>query len=251
MPALEKYARSLPYTYAPGLFPTMEALNKRPEAVSRVLISGMLNDPAVLSQLETLCAPRRIRIERADKALSRISGKENCFAAAVVGKVSPPLPTGAPHLVLHHPSDRGNLGTMLRSALGFGYGGVAVISPCADIWDPHVVRASMGAVFSLSVAEYEDIDDYRRLFPCHTLYPFMLDGSVPLDEAVNSIVSPYALVMGNEGAGLPPVFKELGIAVRIPHSAAIDSLNLGVAASIGMYAFSAAVRSAASVRREG
>ena len=69
------------------------------------------------------------------------------------------------------------------------------------------------------------------------LYPFMLDGSKLLDEACRDVRTPYALVFGNEGSGLPPEFAGLGQAVRIPHSDRIDSLNLSVAVAIGAYAF--------------
>ena len=54
---------------------------------------------------------------------------------------------------------------------------------------------------------------------------------------MQTVKQPYALVFGNEGSGLPPEFSALGQAVRIPHSDAIDSLNLAVAAAIGAYAF--------------
>ena len=65
----------------------------------------------------------------------------------------------------------------------------------------------------------------------------MLDGSKLLDEACRDVRTPYALVFGNEGSGLPPEFAGLGQAVRIPHSDRIDSLNLSVAVAIGAYAF--------------
>ena len=179
----------------------------------------------------------RVRVEVADKALSRISGKENCFAAAVVEKRYEELKPGR-HVVLHHISDAGNLGTVLRTALGFGYRDIAVIRPAADGYDPRVIRASMGAIFSLRVKEYDDFDAYRREFPGQMLYPFMLDGSVMLEEAVQSL-PPYesSLIFGNEGAGLPALFAQMGKPVRIPHSGDIDSLNLSIAAAIGMYAF--------------
>lgn len=237
MPPLEKYGRSLDYTYAPGLFPTLEALNKRPEQVQRVLVSSGLTDKDGLRQIETLCQKHGIRTETADKALARISGKDNCYAAAVVKKQGYPLVSDSRHLVLHHPSDKGNLGTILRSALGFGFLDIAVITPAADLYDPHVVRASMGAMFSLNVQEFDTFEAYRALYPKHTLYPFMLDGSKTLKEAAKSVVCPYALIMGNEGSGLPASFQREGVPVRIAHSDAIDSLNLSIAASIGMYAF--------------
>lgn len=236
MPALEAYRRELDYSYAPGVFPSMEALQKRPETVRRLLISGKGLESEGVQKLIALAEGHRIRIETADKALSRISGKENCFAAAVFEKQPLPFSDGD-HIVLHHISDAGNLGTILRAALGFGYLNIAIIRPAADVYDPKTIRASMGAIFSLHVREYDDFDSYRTLFPAHHPYPFMLDGAVHLDEAAQGAQYPCALIFGNEGAGLPWEFQKLGQPVRIPHSHAIDSLNLSVAAAIGMYAF--------------
>ena len=65
----------------------------------------------------------------------------------------------------------------------------------------------------------------------------MLDGSVMLEQAVEAVKQPYALVFGNEGSGLPAEFAAMGQAVRIPHSNEIDSLNLSIAVGIGAYAF--------------
>ena len=126
---------------------------------------------------------------------------------------------------------------MLRTALGFGYTDIAIIRPAADAFDPHVVRASMGAIFGLNVRYYDEFETYRAEFPQHALYPFMLDASVPLAEGVKNKKTPFALIMGNEGSGLPAEFAQMGQAVRIPHSHAIDSLNLSIAAAIGMYSF--------------
>lgn len=236
MPSLEPYSRDLPYSYALGLFPAAELMKKRPELARRLLISSKAEESQGLSALRALCQRHRVREEAADKALSRLSGKENCFAAVVFDKFEGQL-SGGNHLVLHHPSDKGNLGTMLRTALGFGYRDIALIRPAADAFDPHVVRASMGAIFGLNVRYYDDFDQYRAQFPAHALYPFMLDASVPLAQAAAQKQAPFALVMGNEGSGLPPAFARLGQPVRIPHSGEIDSLNLAVAAAIGMYAF--------------
>ncbi len=237
MPALEAYKRELDYSYAPGLFPALEAMTKRPEIVRRLLVSSKGQDSEGVQKLISFAQERYIRVETADKALSRISGKENCFAAAVFGKTPLPLRSDADHVVLHHISDQGNLGTILRTALGFGYHDVAVIRPAADAFDPKVVRASMGALFSLRVMEYEDFDAYRQDFPHHAAYPFMLDGAVSLDAAAETARRPCALIFGNEGAGLPPAFQRIGQPVRIPSSDEVDSLNLAVAAAIGMYEF--------------
>lgn len=237
MPSLESYTRNLPYSYALGLFPASELMRKRPELAKRLLVSSKAENSEGLQALRELCLKHHVREENADRVLSRISGKENCFAAIVFDKFQGEMTRGN-HLVLHHPSDKGNLGTMLRTALGFGYTDIAVIRPAADAFDPHVVRASMGAIFGLNVRYYDDFADYRREFPEHALYPFMLDASVPLAEGVRQKKEPFALIMGNEGSGLPAEFAQMGQAVRIPHSHDIDSLNLSIAAAIGMYAFS-------------
>ena len=237
MPSLQAYDAKLDYSYAPGVFPSMECLLNRPETVRRLLVHSQSQESEGVQKLTALCQEKRIRVEVADKALSRISGKENCFAAAVFEKRPGQLEADAPHVVLHNPSDFGNLGTILRTCLGFGLKSLAIIRPAADVFDPRVIRASMGAMFSLNVKVYDSFEDYRQEFPVHTLYPFMLDGSCPLEEAAASLQQPFALVFGNEGRGLPPVFAQWGRAVRIPHSDQIDSLNLSIAAAIGIYTF--------------
>lgn len=237
MPSLEAYRRELDYSYAPGIFPSLECMLKRPEAVRRLLVSAKGRDSEGVKKLIALAEERHIRVEEADKALGRISGKENCFAAAVFEKQLAVLSETEDHVVLHHIADQGNLGTILRTALGFGWHDLAVIRPAADANDPKVVRASMGALFSLRVREYEDFDAYRRDFPRHAAYPFMLDGAADLDEAAAGAQRPCALIFGNEGAGLPPEFQNVGRPVRIASSDEVDSLNLAVAAAIGMYGF--------------
>ena len=237
MPALEAYKRELDYSYAPGLFPSLEAMTKRPELVRRLLVSSKGQDSEGMKKLIALAEEKRIRVETADKALSRISGKDNCFAAAVFEKRPLPLEVACDHVVLHHISDQGNLGTILRTALGFGYHDIAIIRPAADVYDPKVVRASMGALFSLRVTEYADFSDYWQEFGPRAAYPFMLDGSVQMDDAAKDAPHPCALIFGNEGSGLPPEFQQVGQPVRIPSSDEVDSLNLAIAAAIGMYAF--------------
>jgi RNA methyltransferase, TrmH family len=237
MPSLEKYHKDLPYSYAPGIFPSMEAVLNRPECVTRLLVSSKAGGSEGVCKLRDACSRQNIRCEEADKALAQLSGKDNCYAAVVFNKVYSEPAAGNSHVMLYTPSDSGNIGTVFRTALGFGLRDFAVIRPAADFYDPHTVRASMGAVFSLNVREYDTFEEYRVNFPGNELYPFMLDGSVALEPAARGARSPYTLIFGNEGAGLPGEFAYCGKPVRINHNRAIDSLNLSVAAAIGIYAF--------------
>ena len=238
MPSLSPYKSDLDYGYAPGVFPSMECLLHRPDCARRVLLHSKAEGTEGAQKLTELAQKLHVRVEIADKALSRISGKENCFAAAVFGKFDDPLEAGKPHVVLHHPSDCGNVGTILRTALGFGVEDVALIRPCVDVFDPRVVRASMGSLFSLRVRTYDSFEAYEAEHPGRTLYPFMLDGSRSLpDVLAENVPANWTLVFGNEGSGLPPEFAKMGQPVRIPSNEKIDSLNLSIAAAIGIYGF--------------
>ena len=237
MAKLEAYDKSLDYSYAPGIFPATECLKNAPKRCLRLLLSSASEKSEGAQKLRAQAEEMNVRVEIADRALERISKKENCFAAMVYKKQDGVFGADAPHIVLVNPSDSGNLGTILRTALGFGLVNIAIIRPAVDSDDPRVTRASMGAAFSLNVRHFDSFDEYRTEFPDRQLFPFMLTGAVPLAEAVRKVSGPFSLVFGNEASGLPDVFAEYGISTRIPHSGKIDSLNLAIAAGIGMYAF--------------
>ena len=237
MPKLEPYSRKLPYSYQLGVFPALMLLEARPECAARLLLhpQGLENEGVV--KLRQRCAELGVREELAERVLRRESKKDNCYAGLVFNKYDCALDPGSCHAVLCQISDAGNAGTAMRSLLGFGIRDVAVVKPCVDVFDPHVLRASMGAFFKLRVRVYDDFDAYRAEFPDRSLYPFMLDASRPLNEVARAAAAPFSLVFGNEQTGLPPMFSTYGQAVRIPQSDEIDSLNLAVAVSVGTYAF--------------
>ncbi|MDL2318879.1 TrmH family RNA methyltransferase [Eubacteriales bacterium OttesenSCG-928-A19] len=238
MPKLAAYRRELAYSYAPGVFPSHALLDARPDVARRLLVHSAAEASEGVSALIHKAEAHGVRVEVADHALARISHKENCYAAVVFDKYEDTLDAGQPHIVLHQPSDMGNLGSILRTCLGFGLPDLAIITPAADPFDPRVVRASMGALFGMRVRAYRDFSSYHVEFARHTRYPFMLDGSVSLAKAAaERPAEPYALIFGNEAAGLPAAFADCGTPVRIPHSGRIDSLNLAVAVSIAAYEF--------------
>ena len=237
MPSLSAYKSDLDYSYAPGIFPSMECLTGRPEKVRRLLVHSSAVGREGTDRLCALAEKLGVRVEEADRALARISGKENCFAAAVFEKFEDEPVPDRPHIVLHNPGDSGNVGTILRTALGLGIEDVVLIRPCVDVFDPKTVRASMGSLFRLRVKVYDRFEEYRKAFPDRALYPFMLDASVPLREAVREKPPVWTLVFGNEGRGLPKEFSSLGQAVRIESNDKVDSLNLAIAAGIGIYEY--------------
>lgn len=237
MPKLEPYSRKLSYSYALGVFPALQLMETHPDWAVRLLLHPDSDRNEGVQKLRDICAKHGVREETAERILRRESKKDNCFAAVVFEKHDAQLNPETCHAVLCQISDSGNLGTAMRSLLGFGIKDVALIRPCVDVFEPHTLRASMGAFYKLRVHTYDTFEDYRREFPDRPLYPFMLDGAIPLSSAARSAKAPWSLVFGNEQTGLPARFAELGQSVMIPQSAEIDSLNLAVAVSVGSYTF--------------
>ena len=85
MPPLKPYAAELPYSYAPGVFPSLALMSAAPERAARLLLSERADGEGV-DKLRAVCREHHVREEVADKALARISGKQNCFAAVVFEK---------------------------------------------------------------------------------------------------------------------------------------------------------------------
>lgn len=237
MPKLESYRKALDYSYCLGVFPSLQLLEARPDKVMRLLLHPDGARNAGVAKLRQRCAELGIREEEAPRVLEREAHKANCYAALVFGKYQCRLDPAKNHVALHNISDAGNLGTALRTLLGFGLTDVAIIRPAADAFEPHVPRASMGALFHHNLHYYENFDEYRTEFADHHLYPFMLDGARELGEVAHAKQEPYTLIFGNEASGLPPAFARMGQSVVIPHNNRIDSLNLAVAVAIGSYAF--------------
>lgn len=237
MPKLESYSKKLSYSYALGVFPSLMLLEARPDKAVRLLLHPAGTENEGVAKLRTRCAELGVREEQAERVLRRESRKDNCFAGLVFEKYESTLDPTLCHAVLCQISDSGNVGTALRSLLGFGIRDVALIRPCVDVFDPHVLRASMGAFYKMRVHTFDTFEEYRALYPERPLYPFMLDGAKTLNEVAAQAKPPFSLVFGNEASGLPAHFATLGQSVFIPQSSDIDSLNLAVAVSVGSYVF--------------
>lgn len=231
--SLKKYKKDFEYSYASGVFATLELLYNRPGDVIRVFINSKGGENKGIPEIRKLCLQHRIPVEVADGLVIKLSNSENCYAVGVFKKYSSALEKDKNHVLLVNPSDMGNLGTIIRTMVGFGIENLAVVTPAADLFDPKVIRSSTGAFFHLKFDFYKDLAGYTRAFPGNSLYVFMLGGTVSLDKVV--FKEPFTLVFGNEGSGLDIEYLKVGTSVFIPHTKNIDSLNLSMAAGIAMY----------------
>lgn len=226
------YKRDNIYTYGLGATIAMEYLLKKKDSVKAIILHPDFRSEETITKIKSICG-NEIPVSTEEKPFNILSKKDNCYVICVIEKKEAQIKDGN-HMVLVDPSNCGNLGTIVRSCLGFGVEDIAIVGKkAADPNDPKTIRASMGALASVRVEVFEDFSDYAKRFPDNNLYPFMLDGSTKLQETV--INKPFSLIMGNEATGLDPAFKDIGKPIRIEHSGNIDSLNITIAASIGLY----------------
>lgn len=234
MPAIKPYKKDATYSYTLGAFPTFELIQCRPEKVLKVLIHTTFTDKEAV---EAICKKNRIPFEYNDKQISRLSDKENCFVIGIFEKYTNVLDAKKSHLVLVNPSNMGNLGTIIRTAVGFGIYDLAIITPCADVFNPKTVRSSMGSMFRLNLQMFSSYEEYEKQHADHEAFCFLLNKDRTKTLAECKKPELFSLVFGNEATGLPKEFLEVGTSVMIPQSPDVDSLNLTIAVGIGLYTF--------------
>lgn len=228
----KKYRHDDDHSYTFGFFPTIELLHHRPQQAREVLLTADSQRSSGFDEIQARCRELDIPLTIDDKSVDRLSSKGNTFAVGVFTKYRPSLDSHANHLVLVNPADMGNLGTILRTMLGFGVRDLALVRPAADIFDPRTIRASMGALFQTRFAYFDSFGEYASAFS-RAFYPLMTDGVTELRDA--EFRRPFSLIFGSERAGLPPEFHSVGTSLSIPQQPAIDSLNLPVAVGIALY----------------
>ena len=232
---IKKYDKGSGISYTFGAFPTFELVQHKPDVVECVLVHSKLQVSQEIEKLFDLCKAKGIEIIFNDKLIHKIVDKENCFLVGVFRKYET-LAKGGNNLVLVNPSDMGNLGTIMRTMLGFDFRNLIIVKPCVDYFNPKVIRASMGAIFSLNIVEMDNLEKYLS-FSKNKKYPFMLKGKNVLGKFKFADAS-CDLIFGNEASGLPDSMLNVGDTVVIHHSKNIDSLNLPISVGIALYEFS-------------
>ncbi|GAB4443919.1 MAG: RNA methyltransferase [Chloroflexi bacterium OHK40] len=200
-----------------------------------------------------LYAPEQLRATPAGAALlAQLASRPGCYEAtpaAVAAAADTQHPQGvvaafpwpelAPRpglrLVLDALQDPGNVGTLLRSAEAAGVGLVLCARGTADIYGPKVLRAAMGAHFSLPVQADLDWDAIAaELSACPVIYAAEAAASMPYYAA--DWKQPAGLIIGAEARGV----SEAGLAlathrIAIPMVGRSESLNAGVAGSVILF----------------
>jgi len=230
---IKAYKKDFEYSYSLGAFPTIELLRSHKDNVINVYYHSTFDNDIVLNEIRSLVG--NDKLIQNDKIINKLSDKGNVFIVGVFNKYESKLTKDENHILLDNPSNMGNLGTIIRSSLGFGIRNLAIIKPGVDYFDPKVIRSSMGSIFNINIEYFNSIDEYKAKYNNHTLYSFMLKAKNTLDKAEFNKI-PLTLCFGNEATGLSDSYLDNN-SIIIKHDNTIDSLNITNAVSIALYEY--------------
>ncbi len=129
--------------------------------------------------------------------------------------------------------DPGNLGSILRTCAASGIRHVLLSRGSVHAWSPRVLRAGMGAHFTLAI--YEDVD----LLAAARAFPGTKIATAPRAQRTifdTNITGSLALLLGNEGAGLgPDLLATADSVVSIPMPGKAESINVAAAAAVCLF----------------
>jgi RNA methyltransferase, TrmH family len=188
--------------------------------------------PQIGSHSETLLLPDRL-------FASAVPSESPQGVAALVRikryQVHELLQNEGPILVLAGIQDPGNLGTIVRSAEAFGAGGILLAEGTVSAYNSKTVRASAGSAFRVLMAKIQSADAIAQLREngFRLLATSSHKGTALPDSDLTGRI---AVFIGNEGSGLDKkLLAHMDELIMIPHSAQVQSLNAGIAASIISY----------------
>lgn len=143
-------------------------------------------------------------------------------------------------LIFDRPSDHGNFGSIIRSANSFNVDAIFVVGHAIDVYDPKVIRSSLGSIFHSKIVSIQSMTDLETWIQTQketngmTLIGTDSSGDVSLLH--HPLEKPIALILGNEAKGMSVALKNsCDLIISIPISGAVNSLNVACAGSIFLW----------------
>lgn len=163
-----------------------------------------------------------------DQVLEKLSQTKNPQGVLVVCEKLKEKELTDKVLILNQVQDPGNVGTLLRSALGFGFNTVVLDNTC-DLYNDKVLRSAQGNIFRLNIV-FKDTLLFMKEHKEYTYYGTAMEG-----EELDAIKgNKLALILGNEGSGVSSEILKRTMKNITIHTN-VESLNVGVAGSIIMH----------------
>jgi len=131
--------------------------------------------------------------------------------------------------------DPGNLGTLIRSSEAFAATGFITLPGTVSPWNQKALRASAGSVFRLPLVAARE-DEIFAALESRGISTLAAVASEGRSLTHHDLTQPTALILGNEGAGIPPeILRRATARVTIPTPGPVESLNAAIAGSILLY----------------
>ncbi len=171
------------------------------------------------------------------KKLSDTVNSQGIMALISLQSIKPVARTDKPLIVLDRLQDAGNVGTILRTAKALGYSDVIMLKGTVDLYNPKVLRASMGAAFALNIRQEVEVTEF--ISDCQKQNKSIVATSLTdaKDLSERRIYSDCALVFGNEANGIcAEILAAASEKLYIPLTE-FESLNVAISAGIFLYEF--------------
>jgi len=227
--------------YVEGIRLGGEAVQTGAQIEMLVVSPELLTSSFALKLVEEQCAQGVTLCEVSAQVFEKIALKEGPQGIAALARPRY-LPLGEVRfdnrlcwVALDEVADPGNLGTILRTCDAVGCGGVILLDHSTDPYDPNVIRASMGAIFSQAVVR-ATLSDFICWKKDQGVNLVGTSDKAEVDYRAGVYSQPLVLLMGSERQGLQP--QHLAVCdqlVGIPMGGRSDSLNLAVATAVVLY----------------
>lgn len=215
-----------------------EAMNNARESILKIIIrEDLLEENTIKKISQQMPADRLVVVtkEIAD-AISSTETNQGVFAELAMLKHSAIKDIQGPFLLLDGVQDPGNVGTMIRTADAAGFQAVVLGHGTVDLYNDKTLRAAQGSHFHLDIYQMDLLD----LLPIFKEQRYPIFGTA-LNQAALSykevhVEQPFALIVGNEGAGVSEeVIQLVDQNIYIPMKGKTESLNVAIASSILMF----------------
>ena len=202
-------------------------------------IESILFLPALVSEAELAALSPRIQlIEITKEVYQKIAYRDTTEGILAVAKTKPlrlqdlQLSQNPLILVAEAPEKPGNIGALLRTADAANLDAVIIANPKSDLYNPNIVRSSVGGLFTNQIAtgSTQEIISFLQQKKIN-FYCATLQNSTPYHT--QNYTNPTALVVGTEATGLTDAWRAAATQnIIIPMQGEIDSMNVSVAAAI-------------------
>ena len=155
-----------------------------------------------------------------------VKSKNHTLEALIIQSKNPLI------LVAEAPEKPGNIGALLRTADAANVDAVIIANPKSDLYNPNIIRSSVGCVFTteIAIASSEDAINFLKKYNFN-IYSAILQESEPYHSQDYTL--PTAIIVGTEATGLTQEWRDAATQnISIPMQGVIDSMNVSVAAGI-------------------